>query len=273
QMSDTSSSNGSAEAPVPLETGHMMINDISIGYCRYGSGPNYLLCICGAVGCYAKDFPYALISRFDPALMTVICMDPPGLGTSNSVPRKQEVMRCLKDSEFAVKLMQGLELTPFTVCGWSEGSRTAVHVAGRGPALVKKMILMASGTRITAQGVEVFKGLRNTDQWHPLMKKAYLDHCSEDFLRKQWADICDLVVEVYQMLGGRFPADAVLNRITQPSLIMTGGQDKFCNDPKANFLNILKNARLETQLHGQHDFHVKYQKWFVEKVQEFVLEP
>ncbi|GMT22207.1 hypothetical protein PFISCL1PPCAC_13504, partial [Pristionchus fissidentatus] len=264
KMPDNSYSNESAAAPVPIEKGHMMINDVNIGYCRYGSGPNYMICICGAVGCYAKDFPAELISRFDPALMTVICIDPPGYGTSNSVVRKQEVMRCDKDSEFVVKLMQGLELTPFTVCGWSEGSRTAVHVVGRAPTLVSKVILMAPFSRSNTKGVEFFKGLRNTDQWMASTKKPYLEHCTEDFLRKQWADNCDLVVEVHTMLGGRFPSDAILPRITQPTLIMTGGQDKFCNDPKL-FLDAVKNSRLVTQLHGNHDFHIKYQKWFVEK--------
>ncbi|GMS79183.1 hypothetical protein PENTCL1PPCAC_1358, partial [Pristionchus entomophagus] len=258
--------------PVPVEKGHLLINDVNIGYCRYGSGPNYLLCICGAVGCYAKDFPEALITRFDPDLMTVICIDPPGYGTSNSVPRKQEVLRATKDSVFCVRLMQELDLVPFTVCGWSEGSRTAQHVAGNGPAIVKKMILMAPFAQVKADAVNVFKGLRNTDQWLPAMKKPYLEHCSEEFLRKQWADNVDLVVEVYNMMGGRFPCADVLRKITQPSLIMIGGQDKFCNDPKEVFLKVLKNARLETQLHGSHDFHLQYQKWFVSKVQSFVLE-
>ncbi|GMT15781.1 hypothetical protein PFISCL1PPCAC_7078 [Pristionchus fissidentatus] len=271
-MTDCCSSNGATEAPVPLETGHMMINDVNIGYCRYGSGPNFLLCICGAVGCYAKDFPETLIRHFDPTLMTIVCIDPPGYGTSRPPDRKQEIMRCTKDSEFCVKLMQGLNLVPFTVCGWSEGARTAVDVAARGPTIAHKMILMAAGTRVNAMGANAFRGMRNTDQWLPTARAPYLKHYDEAFLRKQWADLCDVVVEVYEMMGGRFPCDHKLVQITQPSLIVNGGQDRFCADPKTNFLNVLKNARLETQFHGGHDFHIKYPKWFADKVQAFIKE-
>ncbi|GMT23021.1 hypothetical protein PFISCL1PPCAC_14318 [Pristionchus fissidentatus] len=259
------------DTPAPLETGHVEINGINIGYCRYGTGPNLILCICGAVGCYAKDFPETLLRHFDPSLVTLICIDPPGYGTSRPPDRKQEVMRSTKDSEFCVKLMQSLELVPFTVCGWSEGARTAVEVAARGgPSVVNRMILMAPATRINELAANAFKGMRNTDHWLASAKAPYLAHYDEAFLKKQWADVCDVVVEVFEMLGGRFPCDQRLGQITQPTLILTGGQDRFCTDPKTTLLKVLKNARVETQLHGNHDFHIKYPKWFAEKVQTFV---
>ncbi|VDN38773.1 unnamed protein product [Cylicostephanus goldi] len=109
-----------------------VINDHKIGYCKYGKGPNPVLCICGAVGCYKKDWPSSILQHFDADLVTLVCIDPPGYGTSRPPDRIQEVNRCMKDADFCLKLMEQLNLVPFTVMGWSEGSRTAIHVAAQG---------------------------------------------------------------------------------------------------------------------------------------------
>ena len=56
--------------------------------------------------------------------------------------------------------LQQLEATPFTVMGWSEGGRTAIHVAGQGGKnLVPRMILVSTGSRINKLGAMAFAGL------------------------------------------------------------------------------------------------------------------
>ena len=37
--------------------------------------------------------------------------------------------------------------------------------------------------------------MRNTDQWMAQAREPYLKHYDEAFLKKQWADLCDVVVE------------------------------------------------------------------------------
>ncbi|KAK5984253.1 AB hydrolase-1 domain-containing protein [Trichostrongylus colubriformis] len=222
-----------------------VIDGLTIGYCKYGNGPKLVLCICGAVGSYKKDWPLTLLKHFDPSLVTLICIDPPGYGVSRPPDRVQELNRCKKDAVFCLKLMEQLELTPFTVMGWSEGGRTAMHVAAQGgPKTVGKMILLASGSKVSKLGAAAFYGMRNTDHWLASARAPYLAHYSEDYLRKQWAGLCDVVQQVYEFCGGRFPCDYVLPQITVPSLIMNGGKDRFCADPKTCFLSVLKNARL-----------------------------
>lgn len=56
-------------------------------------------------------------------------------------------------------VFQHLNLTPFLVLGWSEGSRTAVHVAGQGKQLVNSAILLAAATRIDQRGARIFHGV------------------------------------------------------------------------------------------------------------------
>ncbi|XGW11004.1 hypothetical protein V3C99_012477, partial [Haemonchus contortus] len=251
----------------------MMIDGLQIGYCRYGTGPKAVLCICGAVGSYKKDWPLSVLEHFDRSLVTIVCIDPPGYGKSRPPDRVQEVNRCMKDAAFCLKLMENLELTPFTVIGWSEGGRTAVHVAGQGgPEKVNKMVLLASASRVTKLGAAAFFGMRNTDHWMASARAPYLAHYSEDYLRKQWASLCDVVQQVYDFCGGRFPCDYVLPKITMPSLIMNGGQDRFCGDPKTCFLSVLKKVRLEVHAQGGHDFYMKYPKWFSEKIVTFLNE-
>ncbi|KJH44070.1 hypothetical protein DICVIV_09910 [Dictyocaulus viviparus] len=136
------------------------IDGLGIGYAVYGNGPNSILCICGAVGCYKKDWPISLLKNFDPTLVTIVCIDPPGYGTSRPPDRVQEVNRCMKDAIFCLNLMKKLGLLPFTVIGWSEGARTAIHVAGQGgEANVNKMILMAAASKVTKLGALAFFGL------------------------------------------------------------------------------------------------------------------
>ncbi|KAE9413205.1 hypothetical protein Angca_004590 [Angiostrongylus cantonensis] len=243
---------------------------LHIGYSLYGSGPKFMLCICGAVGCYKKDWPLSLLEYFDQTLVTIVCIDPPGYGTSRPPDRAQEVNRCMKDAGFCLKLMEA-RLTPFTVVGWSEGARTAIHVAGQGgETKVNKLILLAAASKVTKLGALAFFGMRNTDHWLPLTREPYLAHYSEEFLRKQWAALCDVVQEVYDYCGGRFPCDYVLPKIVVPTLIMNGGQDRFCGDAKACFLSVLKNVKLEVHAQGNHDFYMKYPKWFATKVQVFI---
>ncbi|WKX93019.1 hypothetical protein Q1695_010777 [Nippostrongylus brasiliensis] len=241
----------------PLTEDTMMIDDCKIGYCRYGHGPMSVLCICGAVGCYKKDWPLSVLQHFDKSLVTMICIDPPGYGVSRPPDRVQE----------------GLQLVPFTVIGWSEGSRTAIHVAAQGgSSTVNKMVLCAAGSKVSKLGAMAFFGMRNTDHWLPSARAPYTAHYSEDYLRTQWAGLCSVVQQVYDFCGGRFPCDYVLPKIVVPTLILNGGQDRFCGDAKVCFLSVLKKARLEVHAQGGHDFYMKYPKWFSEKVQSFLKE-
>ncbi|PIO63129.1 hypothetical protein TELCIR_15286, partial [Teladorsagia circumcincta] len=182
------------EQSPPLVEDTMTIDGHKIGYCKYGNGPKLVLCICGAVGSYKKDWPVSVLKHFDPDFVTIICIDPPGYGTSRPPDRVQEVNRCKKDAAFCLKLMENLKLTPFTVIGWSEGGRTAMHVAAQGgPETVNKMVLLASGSRVTKLGAAAFYGMRNTDHWLPTARAPYLAHYSEDYLRVQWAGLCEVV--------------------------------------------------------------------------------
>uniref|UniRef100_A0A0R3RJE8 AB hydrolase-1 domain-containing protein n=1 Tax=Elaeophora elaphi TaxID=1147741 RepID=A0A0R3RJE8_9BILA len=246
-----------------------MIDDHKIGYCRYGRGKYNMLFICGGVGCYKKDFPEKVLKAFNPMFCSIVCIDPPGYGTSRPPNRRQEINRCMKDAPFCIKLMQQLNLTPFAVLGWSEGCRTAIHVAARGKQLVSNMILLSAATRIDLRAARVTYGMRNTDQWLPDTMNAFLNHYPEEFVKKQWTDLCNVIQQVYELLGGRFPADHILPNIKIPTLILNGGMDRFCNDPKY-FQTVIPNCKLDNHFLGGHDFHIKYPRWFAERVSAFL---
>lgn len=82
---------------------------------------------------------------------------------------------------------------PFTCVGWSEGGRSAIHLAHLAPRDCNSLVLLSTSTQIDFRGDMAFKGMRNTDQWLPNAKETYLAHYSEEFLREQWAALCDLV--------------------------------------------------------------------------------
>ncbi|KAK0394413.1 hypothetical protein QR680_000720 [Steinernema hermaphroditum] len=254
----------------PVEEFITEVHGLKIAYEKYGRGPNYLLMICGAVGCYKKDFPDHVLRNFDPELVTLIVIDPPGYGKSRPPDRAQEIHRCSKDAKFCLGLMEQLQMTPFGVVGWSEGGRTAIHVADQGKQKVNCMILLATSTKVDYRGSLAFKGMRNVDQWLAASREPYLEYYSLEELRIQWAALCDVVQKVYDDLGGRFPSDFALQQIKCPVLICHGAMDRFCMDPKLmiqSLSNVKPPPRLEIQALGGHDFHLKYARWFSNKVQ------
>ncbi|MCP9262335.1 Valacyclovir hydrolase [Dirofilaria immitis] len=203
-----------------------------------------------------SDFPGKVLKAFNPLFCSIVCIDPPGYGTSRPPNRLQEVYRCMKDAPFQ------LNLTPFTVLGWSEGSRTAIHVAAHGIQLVNNMILLSATTRIDSRAARVTYGMRNTDEWLPDAIEPFLIHYPEEFVKKQWIDLCNVIQQVYELLGGRFPSDHILPSLKIPVLVLNGGMDRFCSDPK-----------LDSHFLGGHDFYIKYPRWFAERVSAFIKDP
>ncbi|KAK0394412.1 hypothetical protein QR680_000720 [Steinernema hermaphroditum] len=219
----------------PVEEFITEVHGLKIAYEKYGRGPNYLLMICGAVGCYKKDFPDHVLRNFDPELVTLIVIDPPGYGKSRPPDRAQEIHRCSKDAKFCLGLMEA-----------------------------------ATSTKVDYRGSLAFKGMRNVDQWLAASREPYLEYYSLEELRIQWAALCDVVQKVYDDLGGRFPSDFALQQIKCPVLICHGAMDRFCMDPKLmiqSLSNVKPPPRLEIQALGGHDFHLKYARWFSNKVQ------
>ncbi|KAI6240558.1 putative alpha/beta hydrolase [Aphelenchoides fujianensis] len=255
----------------PITEGMVELFDWNIGYQRYGHGKINFLFICGGVGCYKKDYPENVLRAFDPNQFTIVCIDPPGYGESRPPDRQQEVNLNKKDAKFGLALMQKLQLTPFACLGWSEGGRTAIHLGHLAPKLCTHVVLLSTSTKVDFRGDMAFKGMRNTDQWLPTAKATYLEHYSEEYLKVQWAALCDVVSQVYSDLGGRFPADMVLAQIKQPVLIVNGGQDRFIMDPK-HMTEKLPNSRVEVHAQGGHDLHIKYPRWFAIKLTQFVKE-
>lgn len=65
----------------------------------------------------------------------------------------------LNMSQPAFYNLQQLNMTPFCVLGWSEGARTAIHVAGQGKDVVNSMVLLSAGTRVDLRGAGIFRGM------------------------------------------------------------------------------------------------------------------
>ncbi|CAD5209320.1 unnamed protein product [Bursaphelenchus okinawaensis] len=247
------------------------IDDVNIGYERYGHGPNYILGICGGCGSYKKDFPEQVLRAFDPNYFTIVAMDPPGYGKSRPPARNQEINRCKKDAKYGIGLMKHLNLVPFCVLGWSEGARTSIHVAHQGKDVVNRVIVMAVTTRVDPRIDQAFLGTRNTDHWLPETLEPYTRHYPEDFVRVEWAAVCDVVHKVYENTAGRFPSDLVLHTLKQPMLNIYGGKDRFIMDQKY-MQEKVPTIRTAVHAQGGHDFYVKYSRWLAMKVTQFFKE-
>ena len=75
----SSTTAGDASSPLePIVEHKVEVDDVGIGYQRYGRGAINFLWICGGVGCYKKDYPDAVLRAFDPATFTIVCIGEQG---------------------------------------------------------------------------------------------------------------------------------------------------------------------------------------------------
>lgn len=68
--------------------------------------------------------------------------------------------------------------------GWSEGCRTAIHVAARGKQLINNMILLSAATRIDSRAARVTYGTNYFQFFNMLHSKFYNNHSNNNFLFK-----------------------------------------------------------------------------------------
>ncbi|CAG2174205.1 unnamed protein product [Oppiella nova] len=90
-----------------MTSGKVDINGWPVWYEKFGSGPDVLLLIPGAIGTGRSDFMPQLEGdhAFDQDKYTLICIELPGWGRSRPPERRYDRNVYLNDADCALKLM------------------------------------------------------------------------------------------------------------------------------------------------------------------------
>ena len=138
---------------LPLDKKFVNIGHETLAYVQHGQGKEVVVMLHGNSSSSLHYEP--LIRHFDPDY-TLYAPDLRGFGDSTYDNRFDSLEELADD---VIKFIEKLHLGPVYLVGWSAGGAIAQAVAGERPDLVKKLVLLASGS---PKGYPVFKkGAKN----------------------------------------------------------------------------------------------------------------
>lgn len=208
---------------------------------------------------------------FDEDQFTLVSWDAPGYGKSR--PPERDYTDCYhRDAQLLIKLMVhcgfDYHLKKFNLLGFSDGSRTAVHLAAVFPEAVEKLILVGSTSYNSPKEVKVFELCRSVDGWSEERRKLYEQlYGSRETLQKLWSAWIDANIKLSDF------ATPLLAKISCPTLLLFGENDIIAPvEPHARHLKRnLANSRIHIFAKTSHNCHQERASEFNAIVQRFLL--
>jgi len=252
-----------------LSSHYAEVGGARVHYVREGTGPHPVLLLPGALGSAVSDFTPQL-EGLSKEEFTLIGWDPPGFGKSRPPQRDfQDFFN--KDALSAKELMTGLGFSSFSALGWSDGGITALIMAGRFPASVRRLVVFGSNAYINDQDIAMIDKVADVSAWSERMKAPMLEMYGAEF-PKLWGDWCQAYRDFYNEKGGDICC-SLLPDITAPTLVIHGNKDVMvAQEHVAHLTNNIKGAQSYIFREGKHNLHFKYQLEFNKLVQDFLTQ-
>jgi len=242
------------------------LDGVSVYYEKFGSGDHILFLLPGVLGTIETDFGDQ-IKGFDLEKFTIVSWDPPGYGRSRPPERVfDDWFR--KDAELIVKLVRKLEITKFSMIGFSDGSRSALLIAIHYPELVNKMVLLGCHTFMTTKEKRTMNLIRDISGWSAERREIYEKVYGPSGLQDLWGGWVDALVKLNVII-----ARDDLAKIKCPTFVVHGDKDVIAPvDPHATYLKYnIKNAKLHIYKNCPHWAHQDRVADFNKMVQEWLL--
>ena len=255
-------------------TGKAEVNGVQLYYEARGSGEHHVLCIPGALGTTRTDFgPQLEYFGRDESGYTVIAFDPRGYGGSRPPPRefvtKPETFPKV-DALDAYELMKVLDISKFSVLGWSDGGVSAIVLASRFPNVVRKIIVWGAYAFLMNSDVEIRETTRDVTNWSVKMREPFEAIYGTRF-PKMWSDWLDAIREIYTT-DKNFCTDE-LPKVSCPTLVIHGAKDPLCPVLHPEYIaKNIKDSKLHLFPEGKHNVHLRFPKEFNELVDRFLKE-
>ncbi|XP_076350530.1 serine hydrolase BPHL-like isoform X1 [Tachypleus tridentatus] len=248
------------------------IGDTDLHFEKVGSGPHHVLLLPGALGSAQTDFKPQL-NGLSHKKFSLVAWDPPGYGHSRPPQRKFSTNFFYQDAELAVALMEKLEISKFSILGWSDGATTGLIIAGRYPDKVHKLCTWGGGSYATKEDVDKLEDIRDVSRWSVKMREPMVGLYGKDYFQQLWNEYCDAFQLLWKHTNGDICCEELSN-IECPTLIIFGEKDYFFNSDHLEFLlKNIKNTKLHKMADGKHNLHLHFAKEFNTLVEEFLSNP
>uniref|UniRef100_A0A914XUZ3 AB hydrolase-1 domain-containing protein n=1 Tax=Plectus sambesii TaxID=2011161 RepID=A0A914XUZ3_9BILA len=254
------------------EEAHCRVDDVSLNYVKAGRGDHYVLCLPGAIGSWQTDFKIVL-DKFDHDDFTIVCWDPPGFGKSRPPNRDFSPGYNARDASKAFKLMQALNLLPFSIFGWSDGGITALQIGfqQRNTDNVNKIVIWGSTSYVTEEMVMVYRGVMDTSKWSEHSRRPYVEMYGEEYFQWAWANHLQARIDLFERHNGN-KCREIVPFVPQPVLILHGKNDIYATQEHPDFfLRTLPNSKLLIKDGAAHNLHIQHFNWFKQHVSDFLL--
>ncbi|GBP97571.1 Valacyclovir hydrolase [Eumeta japonica] len=179
----------------------LIIGKHKINYLKVGDGPHKVFCLPGALGTIWTDFK-PQIEGLDKSKFTIIAWDPPGYGKSRPPEKDFSPDFYEVDALAAHNLMQMLEITKYSILGWSDGGITGMIMAAKFPQEVTKLAIWGANSFILPTELQIYDKIKDIRTWSPKMKQPMIEVYGEDAFSKLWAAWVEGVKNLYHEKKG-----------------------------------------------------------------------
>lgn len=257
---------------------YAQLDEHNVFYEIQGRGDCILLMLPGSLGSTRLEFDRQF-DGFDLEKFTLISWDAPGFGRSRP-PEQRDYTDCYRrDAALLMKLMthcSGLSgadrpssnNNKFNLLGFSDGSRTAIHLAATFPEAVEKLILVGCTSYNSPKEKKVFELCRSVDGWSEDRRKLYEQlYGSRATLQRLWSDWIDANARLTDFASDQLP------KVACPTLLLFGENDIIAPvEPHARHLKRnLTNSRIHIFAKTAHNCHQERPTEFNAIVERFLL--
>ncbi|XP_067006287.2 valacyclovir hydrolase [Anabrus simplex] len=236
----------------------LLVDGCNINYVKVGAGPHPVLCTPGALGSIWTDLK-PQVENLDRTKFTIVAWDPPGYGKSRPPSRDFSPGFCERDAEWAVKLMQALDIPKYSLLGWSNGGIASMIAAAKYPDRVKKLVVWGSNSYVTKPEIMLYAAYRDIDSLSPEIVASKLAVYGEDTFKKLWVDWIDGSIAVYHSETKGDICKQMLPLIQCPTLVIQGSKDMNVAPEHPQYIaKHIPGCRLLVMKDGKHNLHLKY---------------
>lgn len=248
-----------------MESRQLLINNTLVSYATVGMGEKALIFLHGWRSSKEAWLPIAQL--VENSGYRLLFIDLPGFGASE-IPKNPYT---LHDYAETIRMfMEKLNLRHCVVIGHSFGARVGIKLATESPALIKKLVLVASGganarlTNLTKITAKIIKPFFMPQFMHPLRKKIYHAIGADDYLATPQLQktFLNIVNE---------NSDPLLPHIKTETLIIWGDKDQTAPlEYGRRIARHIPNARLEIIKDAEHYCFRENPQKFVSLLTEFL---
>lgn len=201
------------------------VHDVDLNILECGGGSESLLLMPGIYGSIWSDFAPQIEQL--PKLLPnhkIIAWDPPGYGKSIPPERKWDLDCNYKDAKYGMDLMKALNITKFSILGWSAGGTSGLIMASRYAEQVEKLVIWGAGAYMSSDEVKYYQTTKDVRKWPIKLRERMEQIYGADKFPRLWSELVDSISKLYLEREGDL-CKGELSKIKAPTFILHGKKD------------------------------------------------